>query len=223
MKPPDYIASNPTLDLTPLDLSNKWPLIDLSDDLDRLDLSAVDVVQSFPEYIDNGMDISQLMACKAVLTQSVAIVQGPPGTGKTFVTIAALRVLVHNMRNGDPPIIVAAQTNNALDQLLNHILTFEPNIVRLGGRSEKGNTEIRKRTLYKLREASPELIDARHDMKQCSIDYKNICTDVQEILAPLKYGGILNPQVLVQNKVITEAQESTLPLNGSTRDLRSCK
>ncbi|KUJ11073.1 uncharacterized protein LY89DRAFT_786727 [Mollisia scopiformis] len=40
--------------------------------------------------------------------------------------IGPLKVLVANLKANDPPIIVSAQTNHALDQLLNHIMKFEP-------------------------------------------------------------------------------------------------
>jgi helicase required for RNAi-mediated heterochromatin assembly 1 len=90
-----------------------------------------------------------------MLTKQVAIVQGPPGTGKTFTSVAAIKILVANLRDNDPPLIIAAQTNHALDQLLNHVMKFEARVVRLGGRSDKENTEILKRTLYELRTKNP--------------------------------------------------------------------
>lgn len=55
-----------------------------------------------------------MTALKSILTRRVSIVQGPPGTGKTFVSVQALKILLHNMDTGDPPIIVACQTNHAL-------------------------------------------------------------------------------------------------------------
>lgn len=109
----------------------------------------VDIVRDWPSFVGSGMDTSQSEALRRILTKSVAIVQGPPGTGKTFVSVQALKVLLANKTASDPPIIVACQTNHALDQLLRHIARFEPDFVRLGGRSSDPN--IKKRTLFQLR------------------------------------------------------------------------
>jgi helicase required for RNAi-mediated heterochromatin assembly 1 len=115
----------------------------------------VNILKNFPEDLNSSMDTSQLDACHNMLTKQVAIVQGPPGTGKTFTSVAAIKVLIENLRDDDPPLIIAAQTNHALDQLLNHVMKFEGRVVRLGGRSDKENTEILKRTLYQLRTNNP--------------------------------------------------------------------
>jgi len=53
---------------------------------------------------------------------------------------------------GDPPIIITAQTNHALDQLLRHVAAFEPDFIRLGGRTLDQDI-IKKRTLYEIRSA----------------------------------------------------------------------
>lgn len=95
-----------------------------------------------------GLDSSQSAALRQILNKKLAIVQGPPGTGKTYVSVVALRTLLANMQPHDPPIIVSAQTNHALDQLLRHVSKFEPEYVRIGGRSN--DLEIKKRTLFEL-------------------------------------------------------------------------
>ena len=45
----------------------------------------------------------------------LALVQGPPGTGKTYVGFQAVSILLDNLPG---PIIIACQTNHALDQFL---------------------------------------------------------------------------------------------------------
>ncbi len=94
-------------------------------DADTDPLINVDILRPFPKNINSTMDKSQLAACQTMLTSRVAIILGPPGTGKTFVSVATLRIMIENLGPDDPPIIVAAQTNHALDQLLNHIHKFE--------------------------------------------------------------------------------------------------
>jgi helicase required for RNAi-mediated heterochromatin assembly 1 len=92
-------------------------------------------------------------AMRHMLANRLAIVQGPPGTGKTFVSVTFLRLLRAQMRRGDPPIIVATHTNHALDQLLTHVADFEPNYIRLGGRSK--NLRVAARTLFSMKENKP--------------------------------------------------------------------
>lgn len=67
------------------------------------------------------------------------------------MSITALKIMLNNWVVGDPPILVSAQTNHAIDQLLNLIEPFEPNFLRLGGRSSESNDVIQLRTLYRLR------------------------------------------------------------------------
>lgn len=95
-----------------------------------------------PEWpkLATTMDDSQLEAVKQSLTKELAIIQGPPGTGKTFVGLKVMRALLDN-RNArgnasNGPILVICFTNHALDQFLEGILQFEPNIVRIGSRSK---------------------------------------------------------------------------------------
>ncbi|PGH16781.1 hypothetical protein AJ80_05096 [Polytolypa hystricis UAMH7299] len=133
---PKYIQGSPIMDMSSI----------LGDER-RYDL--VDVLKGWPSAAPNVFDPSQWQALNQILTKELAIVQGPPGTGKTHVSIAALKALLANMKPGDPPIIIAAQTNHALDQLLRHVSQFEMQYVRLGGRSE--DADIKKRTLFELK------------------------------------------------------------------------
>jgi helicase required for RNAi-mediated heterochromatin assembly 1 len=50
-----------------------------------------------------------------MLTSRLALVQGPPGTGKTFVGLKAVEILLKNLGG---TIVIACQTNHALDQFL---------------------------------------------------------------------------------------------------------
>ena len=104
--PPDYLVEKPTLNLSTI----------FPDSNDKEALEEVNVLQPWPEKITTTMDKSQLSALKTILTNRVAIVQGPPGTGKTWVSVLALRAMLRNMDKGDPPIIVACQTNHALGE-----------------------------------------------------------------------------------------------------------
>lgn len=138
--PPVYIQENPTLDIgaaTP--------------PAQKKDFSSVDVTKDWPAAPKDSLDDTQWEALKEIITRRLAIVQGPPGTGKTFVSKIALAILHANRKPGATPIIIAAQTNHALDQLLMHISHFEKDYVRLGGRST--NPEVKKRALFEIRQS----------------------------------------------------------------------
>lgn len=109
----------------------------------------VAITDGWPDAPQNTLDDSQWQAYREMITKSLSIIQGPPGTGKTYVSKIAIQTLVDNSKPGDPPIIIAAQTNHALDQLLGQVSVFEPNYIRLGGRST--NLEIKKRALFEIR------------------------------------------------------------------------
>jgi helicase required for RNAi-mediated heterochromatin assembly 1 len=50
-----------------------------------------------------------------MLTCRLALIQGPPGTGKTYVGLKAVQNLLENVPG---QIVIACQTNHALDQFL---------------------------------------------------------------------------------------------------------
>lgn len=116
------------------------------------DVRNVDVLNYWPSDLASELDTSQMEALRRILTKQLAIVQGPPGTGKTHVSVIAISILLDNMSSEDPPIIIAAHTNHALDQLLRHISAFEPEFIRIGGFT-KDMEIIKPRTLYNVKES----------------------------------------------------------------------
>ena len=113
--------------------------------------SSIDVVHQWPTVYQSQLDGSQVQALRRLLTKQLALIQGPPGTGKTRTSITGLRILVENMACNDPPIIIASQTNHALDQLLRHVSLFESNFIRLGSRTSDRET-VKPRSLFVLRQ-----------------------------------------------------------------------
>ncbi|KAG1185790.1 hypothetical protein G6F36_006673 [Rhizopus arrhizus] len=105
----------------------------------------IDIMGAWPEY-NTGMDKTQLDALKTILSRNLSIIQGPPGSGKTFVGTYAMRVLLNNFNESLGPIVCICQTNHALDQFLEHILTYNDKIVRVGGRSK--SELLKQHTLY---------------------------------------------------------------------------
>ncbi|XP_067120912.1 NFX1-type zinc finger-containing protein 1-like isoform X2 [Centruroides vittatus] len=108
-----------------------------------------------------GLDASQYSAIQAALTKEMAIIQGPPGTGKTFIGLKISQLLLENSsvwnKEKNCPILVVCYTNHALDQFLEGMLSFESNIIRIGGRSN--NERIKMLQLSQVRQ------NARQDRK----------------------------------------------------------
>lgn len=155
-----------------------------------------------------------MAACERMVTKKVSIVQGPPGTGKTFTSVSALRIMIENMTSDSPPIIIAAQTNHALDQLLNHVLAFEPNILRLGGRSDKENVEIQKRTLHALRTSNTNLPNGYKGMKAAKALIDKRVQEIRMAVAPVLMDDSLRDETLLREGIITEAQRKSLEEEG---------
>ncbi len=103
----------------------------------------------------NSLDKSQAAACQAIIGQELAIVQGPPGTGKTFTTVMSIDEIIRQL-NPTKPVIVAAQTNHALDQLLQRCLGRDLVICRLGGRTV--SETIEEYSLFNTREKNRGIV-----------------------------------------------------------------
>ncbi|KAI6654778.1 Regulator of nonsense transcripts 1 [Oopsacas minuta] len=86
---------------------------------------------------------SQENAIQAALTQRLILIHGPPGTGKTFVACEIVHQLFHEM-NKQPDkdekckILVAAETNNAVDNLTYNLVKLNMRVVRVGNKNQIG-------------------------------------------------------------------------------------
>ncbi|KAI9648909.1 hypothetical protein NHQ30_001475 [Ciborinia camelliae] len=195
--PPDHLKQRPCFDLRSIALSSEEHLSGLTDEEEEK-LRHVDLLKGFPDLPKSGMDDSQLAACERMLTQSLAIVQGPPGTGKTFTSVQALKVMLSNRTEG--PIIVAAQTNHALDQLLTHIARFENKFVRLGGRCDKGNATIVARTLYELRKDLKSSSSVRSTYRS----HDTVIESIQELLFHITKQDMLSGKILLECSIMSQ-------------------
>lgn len=129
------------------------------------------------------LDASQYDALRRILTKELAIIQGPPGTGKTHVSVVSLNLLLRNKLVTDPPIIVAAHTNHAVDQLLRHVSDFEPDFIRLGGRTVDIEN-IKPRTLYEIKKADRDSNPAAPKLPFLGRQ-KQLITEMTKLLKPL--------------------------------------
>ncbi|KAN0078623.1 P-loop containing nucleoside triphosphate hydrolase protein [Elaphomyces granulatus] len=115
------------------------------------------------------------------------------------------------MQDADPPVVVAAQTNHALDQLLNRISQFEENYIRLGRRST--DTNIKKKTLFEFRQKvrladlpSGLLVAAKKELH-------SITEEVSRLLRPFNAENSDTPlpaSFFLANDLISSAQYAKL-------------
>lgn len=158
-----------------------------------------------------SLDSSQLEALQRMVSNELAVIQGPPGTGKTFTSVQALMTILANRRPGDPPVIVAAQTNHALDQLLIYCHSAGARILRVGGRT--GNEIIKERTVYNLRQSLRKAKPADGRDKYRSLEKARLqIIESFKTLVDGVFGGqqLLDPQALLDAGVINEAQFESL-------------
>ncbi|CAG8285304.1 unnamed protein product [Penicillium salamii] len=208
---PEYIQSRPTLNFESLaPTAGEDPPPSYSHD----------VTQNWPASPMAQLDETQWSALKEMVTKELSLTHGPPGTGKTHISLKALQLMLANKDPKDPPIIVAAQTNHALDQLLKLISEFEPNFVRLGSRS--GEPKIRERTIYELRRKNltPTVVDS--SLPSVKKRHEALCKRIVKILEPLSEG--LSPAGSPSNPIrlvtfvkwglltVAQAQSLSLPI-----------
>ncbi|KAI4189557.1 MAG: hypothetical protein LQ348_003777 [Seirophora lacunosa] len=203
ISPPWYLRQQSVKDLSSLfpTTDNRRSLIDL---LHEWPDQAVPR-GSAPSTTAASLDASQLNALRRVLTKELAIIQGPPGTGKTHVSVLALKVLLQNKRHEDPPIIVSAHTNHALDQLLRHVNSFEPEFIRLGGRTTDKEI-IEPRTLFNVRQATKLGVVPRGMKGPALSVMRKLVKDMQQLLRPFTEGVPLSETVFKEYGILTDGQ-----------------
>lgn len=196
IKPPLYLEQQPFKDLSLLYTSNAE------------DQRNVDIINSWPVCNPSTLDASQFEALRRILTKRLAIVQGPPGTGKTHVSVVALELLLRNMSPHDPPVILAAHTNHAVDQLLRHVARFEPNFIRLGGMTTDMEN-IRPRTLFEIRNNARL---GQDKLKPPSlVKQKNVGQEIKLLLTPfVDNEEPFSAELFKQYGVLTENQFDSL-------------
>ncbi|KAK7418076.1 hypothetical protein QQX98_004215 [Neonectria punicea] len=160
------------------------------------------------------LDRSQMEAFKQMTSQELAIVQGPPGTGKTFTSILAIQSYIQTLQakkgKDEPasPIVISAQTNHALDQLLEQCIRSEANIVRLGGRSAVPC--VAERSLYKLEQGSKL---RKGNAKKGENTRKDILRKLKDSLSICFPSGFVAADHLYREGLLTQVQFNSLVNN----------
>jgi len=210
VRPPQWAVQNPIMNLSGIFRSSPHHP---GHEYEQVDLT------KFPTQPPTTLDESQLSALERILTKRLAVVQGPPGTGKTHVSVMALKALLDNHKFDDPPIVIACQTNHALDQILRHVAAFEPKFARLGGRS-KDEGIIKERTLYALREADRGKGSAGSNRSRHRHRLQDLLKQMSLLLSPLtddnsvehdpKRKGLLDHGLFHKLGILTKAQLDSL-------------
>ena len=91
-----------------------------------------------------SLNSSQIKAINAGVERRLSLIQGPPGTGKTHTAIHLLKTWV---KLGRGPILATADSNVAVDNLLEGLIDLGINAVRIG-QPVKLREKLRKSTLY---------------------------------------------------------------------------
>lgn len=188
------------------------PVVDIQSSLEgSREVDRVNILEDWPKLPTGDLDATQWAALEQILTKKLSIIQGPPGTGKTYVSVVALKIMLANMKSDDPPIFVAAQTNHALDQLLNHISSFESSYIRLGARS--GDPEIRRRTLFAIRQREPTATIQGSAFPTARKKYRNFIVSISELLQPFIQEDEVSPlpsSLFVMHGTLTQNQYDSL-------------
>ena len=202
---PTFVKENPIMDLSAL-ANRATP-----DDADAVaELRSHDIINSKVPHLKNltFLDESQLLGLRRIVSQELAIVQGPPGTGKTYTSVEAIKTMVTNRRrHGGPPILVAAQTNHALDQLLAHCINSGLKVLRMGGRTQ--NELIKPFALFELRQKCP-LVPADNKRRSVDCQRRVNAQRIQELTDTLFSDRLLDPDALLEFGIMTAAQHQSL-------------
>jgi helicase required for RNAi-mediated heterochromatin assembly 1 len=174
-------------------------------------LETVNIINNWPAAPREFLDDTQWEAMRQILTKDLSIIQGPPGTGKTFVSKVALQIIVENRAVNDPPIIIAAQTNHALDQLLKHVSKFDSEYIRLGGRSK--DEDVKRRALFEVRQANklPPIPSSFYGRSQKQQEQQSqVLRECLAPLSPLEARKPFSAAELLRLKIISQKQADSL-------------
>ncbi|KFY01793.1 hypothetical protein O988_02518 [Pseudogymnoascus sp. VKM F-3808] len=209
--PPETIQNQPCMNLSALLPTRDPHDILTTSDSDADVLQDVDILGQWPTLTGSQLDASQIAAVRRILGKKVAVIQGPPGTGKTFVSKTAIKIMLSNWKAGDPPIVLCAQKNHAVDQLLNLIEPFEPDFLRLGGRSSESNEIIQSRTLYRLRNQLPSGVSGGTLKIRTAQDaLQRISDEIIHDIQDMNDQGAEEASVFLKLNLITQEQYDSL-------------
>ena len=135
------------------------------------------------EFFDKNLDENQKEAVIKALSlengSEILLIQGPPGTGKTTAITEMIRQLLkQNKYNKNYKILLASQSNQAVDNVLEKVCESEEKISRIGSDEKKMSEIARKFTPKRvLNEIIKENLER--------IERNRICDENEQIQAKL--------------------------------------
>ncbi|CAF2790891.1 unnamed protein product [Rotaria sp. Silwood2] len=177
----------------------------------------------WPTSHELQLNQKQHEALMLALTKKVALIQGPPGTGKTFLGVKIAEFLLHNRSVWCPPgtcnapILMVCQTNHALDQFLEHIITrlnMTDGLIRVGGRCK--NEKILPFSLAKARQryrANHFIPSSIYQQKRTIINQKTsleIIMQSNETIIDATYSHLTSLELLHKTNILKRDHYNSL-------------
>ena len=104
---------------------------------------------------------SQGAAAAAAATRALTLVQGPPGTGKTATALAIILTWVASGVLGSDAALATSDSNIAVDNLLEGLITAGVRAVRLG-RPDSCRPELHRHCVDAMTQGLPPQVTSRH-------------------------------------------------------------
>ena len=150
-----------------------------------------------PPKIDH-LNESQQAAIHAGLDQRLTLIQGPPGTGKTYTAVHLLSILA---QRGSGPLLATAESNVAVDNLLEGLLELGVNALRIGR-----PVKVREA----LREATLDAVLENHPMQEELAFLQDEQRELRKALPSLrgKEKGLMHRDISINQKEIRRMEDT---------------
>ena len=150
-----------------------------------------------PPKIDH-LNASQQAAIHAGLDQRLTLIQGPPGTGKTYTAVHLLSILA---QRGSGPLLATAESNVAVDNLLEGLLELGVNALRIGR-----PVKVREA----LREATLDAVLEHHPMQEELAFLQDEQRELRKALPSLrgKEKGMMHKDISINQKEIRRMEDT---------------
>lgn len=151
-------------------------------------------INEWPSNTQLKLELMQLKAVQAAVTNKFTIIQGPPGTGKTFVGLEILKILLENTNE---TILILTQTNNALDKFLLGASKFTDSVARMGGQCKCDELEQ-----FIFKPSTP--LESKKYMKKLQFQLKN---EVTKLLGSDQNNDEVHQKISLHHRLIEEINQ----------------